>query len=318
MKKRIFALLTALCCMSAIVSAPVSAVIVGNEEGFVEGSIVDKSTKRFCGVMIETDGTELTEEVASGFEDFHSLETYEEFARDYCWGKVITNITPDGTAFMFCTQYSDTDALTKLGREIMTELDYVTDVHIVDEVTYQQVELMYGYAFATLNPDDDVNETVYPELKEFTVYGSNGTYTAKIPDETVMGLREQYTDYEQYLMFVEFADSMMEKYRDTLRYFSPEIIGLESGSADNGNYIATSVWTSAGDNNSDGNVTAEDAAGMLTLAAQIGTGADIKATSANDVNSDGTVNAEDAAAVLAYAAANGSGNEVSWVDILRR
>ena len=79
-----------------------------------------------------------------------------------------------------------------------------------------------------------------------------------------------------------------------------------------------SIWDNAGDSNSDGAVDASDAANVLTIAAQNGTGANIKATSADDVNADGAVNATDAAAVLCYAAAKGTGADVSWVDILRR
>ncbi|MBQ2265271.1 MAG: hypothetical protein II341_07705, partial [Oscillospiraceae bacterium] len=81
---------------------------------------------------------------------------------------------------------------------------------------------------------------------------------------------------------------------------------------------APSVWTNAGDPNSDGTVNAADAAEMLVSAAQIGTGVDVAVTSAADVNADGLLNAEDAAAVLSYAAAKGTGADVSWVDILTR
>ena len=88
--------------------------------------------------------------------------------------------------------------------------------------------------------------------------------------------------------------------------------------AENAIESAVPIWQSAGDPNADGEVTAEDAADLLITAADIGTGASIKAISAEDVNADGFVSADDAAAVLCYAAAQGSGNPLNWIDILRK
>ena len=312
-RKKIAASLTALCCTFSIGSLSASAQtdIISNEEG----TLVSKTTTSFVGVMIETDGTELTEEVASSFEGFQSLQKYEDFSRDYCEGNVVTNITPDGTAYMFHTENSDTDALIALGREIMMKLDYVTEVHLVDKIVYQPVSLGYMYVLETLNPNTNVDGTSFPELEGMQIGGSNGSYSILMSNETIKEMKSQYTEYELYLQFSEFSDTMMEKYGDVLKFFTPSFTSLDS---DNTNFTVSSVWTDAGDSNSDGTVDSTDAAEMLVFAAQIGTGVDVAVTSAADVNADGLLNAEDAAAVLSYAAAKGTGADVSWVDILRR
>ncbi len=122
--------------------------------------------------------------------------------------------------------------------------------------------------------------------------------------------------YQSYLFMKEIADNILTEHGNLFVSVEPTMKSIDFGGSES---LATeSIWDSAGDSNTDGAVDASDAADVLTIAAQNGTGAGIKATSATDVNADGNVDASDAAAVLCYAAAQGTGAEVTWIDILKK
>ena len=137
-------------------------------------------------------------------------------------------------------------------------------------------------------------------------------------DVDVISQRTNHASFKSYQYMLDFCNSVAEQYPDVFEVLVP-LMEIEGGHHGEGYAYSEILWDEyVGDTNTDGEVDAADAADVLVIAAQNGTGAAIKATSANDVNADGYVDASDAAAVLSYAAAKGTGADVSWVDILRK
>ncbi len=314
-RKRITAFLTALSVITAFSALPVSAELYVSPAG--DMSYLTKTA--FSGVVVETDGTALTEEMVNTFAGYRAIVNYEDFTAPLGWGSFETSIVPDGTAYMLYTENLDDDALTALGRTLMLEMDFITNVYLVEQLMYEEIVSNYEIFVKTLNEEIVLSADQIPELEGFTIiqYENSVDATLQASDDTIAMMNEQeFTEYDRYLYFNELADSLRTDYADTFASVKYGVTVLEqNGSTEYGTLAA---WSTAGDPNADGEVTAEDAADLLITAAEIGTGASIKATSAEDVNADGSVSADDAAAVLCYAAAQGSGNPLSWVDILRK
>ena len=243
-----------------------------------------------------------------------------------------------------------------LGRRLMLEYDFIEDVQIVTS-KYVDPDVRVNIEF-TMRPtfaseEIDPNALDIPELKDFYLDGKyykmsfpewdeNGDYlewfrNVTMPDffnafheanpqyndlrfeyidGGMAGVRNVYDSYQSFKWLTDYCDAIVEKYPDVFTDLVP--VPEESSKAVQC-IDGTICWNEyVGDTNTDGEVDAADAADVLVIAAQNGTGAGIKATSANDVNADGYVDASDAAAVLSYAAAKGTGADVSWVDILRK
>ncbi len=338
-KKKMVSFLTALCCTASMVSVPAFAECkpVGEFIELEGGGLGLICQNVSYGLLVETGNSEMTLEtlvpfgyvdttdMPNGEIDIHHLYELEEFNNgNYLLGATLTG--GEGNNYVIEGKYMTDEELIVLARKLQMELDFVENVQIInyeERSTHVDFHHKYEVKFADSDMDAETFDvSAIPELTEFelgvqigdafflNLDNFDGEYMERYYADT-----ENLTKYEKYEYIVAFAESIQEKYSNVFTSFEPQFVTMAIGEPV---IVHTSPWDAAGDNDDDGNVTAEDAAGMLTLAAQIGTGADIKATSANDVNADGTVNAEDAAAVLAYAAANGSGNEVSWVDILRR
>ncbi len=106
--------------------------------------------------------------------------------------------------------------------------------------------------------------------------------------------------------------------------FQPD--GFDWNDVDNGDKVTMLLYEGIpmlpfdlqrlGDMTRDDVVDANDAAQMLSAAAEIGAG-DVAAVGFSvDVDADGALTAADAAAVLTYAAAKGSGSPLSWAQVL--
>ncbi|MBR4102321.1 MAG: hypothetical protein IKK51_10700 [Oscillospiraceae bacterium] len=323
MKKKLSALLTALACMASTAGMPVSAVSEGDYVEREEGSLYYvQNASRFYGIMVETDGTELTGDVFEGYEDYYGMQTWEEFTQLNPWGDCVTDIIPEGPAYMASTHTFDEEALTAWGRTLMMENAAITNVYFVDYIDYQIALPTSEYVVRTKDPEVIPDESFLPIPDGYElVHSEKGMAHYAVPDvpwnEAVV---EFYTEdgavdrYEQYLYYCEKAEQLLSEHSDILSAVEAMILMVESDS-DEGAAIQ-SIWQSAGDCNADGEVNAQDAAEQLIAAANAATGGEIEITGANDVNADGAVNALDAAAVLAYAAAQGSGQDVSWVEIL--
>ena len=324
MKKKLFAFLTALACMASTAGMTASAVSKGDYVEREEGSLYYvQNASRFHGIMVETDGTELTEEVFEGYEDYYGMQTWEEFTQVNPWGDCVTDIIPEGPAYMASTHTFDEEALTAWGRTLMMENAAITNVYFVDYVDYQIAIPSGEYIVRTKDPEVIPDESFLPipdgyELVHSEKGMAHYSFDYLLRDEVIVKF---YTEdgaldkYAQYLYYCEKAEQLLSEHSDILSAVEPIIDKLESNPDEGA--ATQSIWQSAGDCNADGEVNAQDAAEQLIAAANAATGGEIEITGANDVNADGAVNALDAAAVLAYAAAQGSGQNLSWVQILR-
>ncbi len=324
MKKKLFAFLTALACMASTAGMTASAVSKGDYVERENGSLYYvENAGRFHGIMVETDGTELTGEVLEGYEDYYGMQTWEEFAIQNPLYEIVTSIVPEGTAYMAHTYTFDEEALTAWGRTLMMENPAITNVYFLDYISYNYALPTSEYIVRTKDPEVIPDESFLPIPDGYELVHSEKGMAhyafADLPwNEAVVKF---YTEdgtidrYEQYLYYCEKAEQLLAEHSDILSSVEPQII-MPDVSASN-DCSVQSVWDGAGDCNADGEVNAQDAAEQLIAAANAGTGGEIEITAASDINADGEVNALDAAAVLAYAAAQGSGENVSWVEILK-
>ena len=337
MKKKMIALLTALCCASSVASLMASAEHDRRWE-FVElengrlGCINDRCS---YGLLVETGDSEMTLDtlVPFGYVDIkgmmskdidiyglYTLEEYREQMYPTTWKDYVGT---NGNEYIIRADYMTVDELETLARQLTMELDFVENVQIINYVyTSSHVSFQSNFTAKLADTAQDpksIDFSAMPELNGFTiqsVYDQDFTVNASESESESYRAAVDCRGYERYLKLNEFADSVQEKYSDVFAEFEPQFLLAAIG--EDPVMHLTPIWDNAGDSNSDGEVDASDAANVLTIAAQNGTGANIKATAADDVNADGAVNATDAAAVLCYAAAKGTGADVSWVDILRR
>jgi hypothetical protein len=325
MNKKMIAFLTALTCMSALAALPASAEL----QVLPDGKWVDATTTPYPGIMVETDGTELTREMLSDIEELVQIKnivSYEEFTKSYPFWKTVVSVEPESKAYMLNLNETSPDVLIKFGRELMVTMDCIKETHLC-ETTHYRYPLSTNKFTVKTKDGIDLNEADIPEFAGFTLDPFDGevipeemrnSWTVLMPTDTFSVMLRTLSRYEIYCYNQDFCEEILEKYPDIIEFMGQHIKYNCTSNDNAASYAASSVWTSAGDSNSDGAVDASDAANVLTIAAQNGTGAAIKVTAADDVNADGAVNATDAAAVLCYAAAKGTGADVSWVDILRR
>ncbi len=321
--KKVVALLASFLVAASAAALPVSAldltVYENAEFEYLDGWLRRVRTYPFYGVLVETDGSELTETMLDSFDGYTALTDLESFTSEQSWGVELVDFTTESKAYMIYTSSGmTTDELTAFGRNVMQELACIEAVHLVTTTMYQISFLDNAYYINPVDPDAVLDETVIPELEGYTIQRCDDiTYHCTVPETLVEEFDAKNVPLiERYVYYKEFAASLMEKYPDIIDTAAPQFWCWEDEGETEAS--ASSVWTNAGDPNTDGEVNAADAAEMLVSAAQIGTGVDVAVTSAADVNADGLLNAEDAAAVLSYAAAKGTGADVSWVDILRK
>ncbi|MBE6849879.1 MAG: hypothetical protein E7502_08295 [Ruminococcus sp.] len=342
MKKKMTALCTALCCACSMASLVVSAEhdytceFVELEDGGL-GYIADRCS---YGLLVETGDSEMTLDTLVPFgyvdtkdmrvqdTDIHKLYTLEEYREivNFMWYMVEGSVetSGEGNVYVIKADYMTNDELSTLARQLTMELDFVENVQIINHVyTATSVDFQNSFCAKLADTAQDPKSIDFSAMPELNGFAVSDVHDEKFRVSAGKEKSESYLaaadckGYERYLKLNEFADSVQEKYSDVFAEFEPEFLLLESGEAPTSMEL-TDIWNNAGDSNSDGAVDASDAANVLNIAAQNGTGANIKATAADDVNADGAVNAADAAAVLCYAAAKGTGADVSWVDILRR
>ncbi len=339
MKKQFFAAVTALGCMAAAFSS-----VTASAEQFY----FPYEQPLYRGFIVETDGTELTEDMLPFAEDYYfmSLSTWGEFTDAYSWGYNEIEYTPGGLTYIVNMRQLDADSLSSYARQLMLELDCVENAYLFGYTQYGVGAVQWdmdGQFQATMkNPDVMLEDLDIPELEgcffnryeqeDGTVtytFGQNGTdsqlyLTAEAYiTETYGTVEGMYMSSSQYIYeYLDAIASTLEtnysEYFESVEVYFTFLEGVTAVPSEITS--AVSVWNSAGDQNADGTVDAADAADVLAVAAQVGAGAaapEDVVTSVCDVNADGAADAADAAAILQYAAALGSGREVSWMDILR-
>lgn len=347
-RKKIMAVLTALCSVVSITAIPAFA-----ETEFVQeytetetGGLEIVTARGTYGLLVETGDAEMsldtlvpfgyvdTADMEAWQTDIRNLYTLEEFIDTGIY--TVNDLTSgESNQYVIQGEYMTTEELTALGRKLMLELDFVKNVQVLNyETRNSNADFQLRFNAELASADTVLDTSAIPELADFTFYSWGDSLTGELfmdfdEVECYLGNAEypefykQYqsdtadaTDYAKYEYLTDFANSVQEKYPELFSSCTPIITFM--GSEGSRAFSESHVWQDAGDSNSDGTVDSTDAAEMLMAAAQIGTGADVAVTSAADVNADGALNAVDAAAVLSYAAVKGTGAEPSWVDILRK
>ncbi len=326
-KKKIFAFLTALSCMGAG-SMTASADYMETNQNFTDqghrteiidnmlGGVKLHTSSTDTRFLVVTDGTELTDadvKDLTHFESVKEIEWTESAPLEY------PKIQFEPGMRLYSISFDSKEHLAETARKFQLTHDFAKEIYFVRSHYYQGCTLGNALKFTLRDESTVLDPEDFPQ-----VYGlhtdSNqpqywyGGFTDAVMEECLAENAEG--SYQSYLFMKEIADEILAEHGDLFVSVEP---ALKSIDFDGSESLATeSIWDTAGDSNTDGAVDASDAADVLTIAAQNGTGAGIKATSANDVNADGSVDASDAAAVLCYAAAKGTGAEVTWVDILKK
>ncbi|MBQ2264633.1 MAG: hypothetical protein II341_04435, partial [Oscillospiraceae bacterium] len=173
MTKKITAFLTATLCMASAVALPVSAldltVYENAEFEYLDGWLRWVRTYPFYGVLVETDGSELTETMLDSFDGYTALTDLESFTSEQSWGVELVDFTTESKAYMIYTSSGmTTDELTAFGRNVMQEFACIEAVHLVTTTMYQISFLDNAYYINPVDPDAVLDETVIPELEGYT------------------------------------------------------------------------------------------------------------------------------------------------------
>ncbi len=335
MKKQFFAVVTALGCMASMAALQVSAYNINDVIETNDGNaaiVLISGIKN--AVLVETDGTALTEGMCNTIDGFLSLSTWEDWYAsegNSVWQSFNTTLQPGDNAYVISFEGEDYEAdgevLIRAGRSLSLEYDWITDVSLIDDYLTSQIDAIDSIILYT---EAEISEEAIPELADFslirrqssgeTYYGYQCYFPADLTRLEAIGAdAADGSPYEEYLYIEQFCNQLYTSYCDAYALTSVEIICSYPETPDTSLLSSVSVWNSAGDQNADGTVDAADAADVLAVAAQVGAGtaaSEDVVTSVCDVNADGAVDAADAAAILQYAAVLGAGREVSWMDIL--
>ena len=318
--KKMTALLTALTMTASMGAVSVSACNCYDSFTFIDNVPWYVTEGKLNGFIVETDGAEVTADMFDIPESDFRIVSYEEFLSSFGIYRVEIDFSTEKTAYVVTFGDTPFEETRNIARKFMLEHDCAEQVYNVNTRLLQYV-LEHNYLQITVDSEEKFEELL--EQPEFsgakvrdTFKYSEGYYYSLAIEQFDKLLDEGKKTWEVHGLYCELSKTIDEKFGDEIKIESPMVYWYDGPGARQGEVC--SIWDNAGDSNSDGAVDASDAANVLTIAAQNGTGANIKATAADDVNADGAVNAADAAAVLCYAAAKGTGADVSWVDILRR
>ncbi len=320
--QKTIAALTALICLCSAAALPVSASenmdfpsmeTINDYVGYPEygGGMDEREVSTMSYFLVETDGTAITVDVPY-LTKFTASEIKDEYDAG-CYAGL--EYHPD--SLYYEVHLDSLEHMTAVARKLWLENDSIRNVYFIRKDSRVNLSGPWGLVLYPKDENAQLNVRDFPDFNVMTKSNEEAVWYAGLSADLQEEREEACeTDYEDYLFMSEMAEHLMAEYGNVF-----ERIELEcSGRVHTYSYfyMTQTAWATAGDPNADGAVTAEDAADLLITAAEIGTGASIKATSAEDVNADGSVGADDAAAVLCYAAAQGSGNPLSWIEILRK
>ncbi len=336
MKKRLFAALTALFCTASMAAMPVSAMYTDysvTKRDFSEyderGTIHVTDYGTFNGIVVETDGTVLTEEMVHNLEGYVKLKPWEEvYLPQGACNWVEYSAIPGESAYMIGIDPESDAQREILGRQIMLEHDFVKAVHIVDYVSKTYAHWPNAHLSVQVKEGVVLERDTIPELAEFDNFrhAYENVYSYSIQDIEASAFNANLTgktEYEQLQFGLQFTKELEEKYSDILLSVSPAVITPASSTPSE--LSAASIWDTAGDLDANGEIDASDAAELLVLSAMKGAtvngGADpftAEQKSAADLNGDTFCDANDAAYILQFAAEAGAGSELSIGEFMTR
>lgn len=204
----------------------------------------------YKGLLVETDGTALTEAMAEGISGYAGIEYWERYSHDHDIQCCPANqdIAVSGTEFMVMLDTNNGETLTNLGRMLLLEQDCIMDVSIVDYSNYIDYYVEY-------------------EIKE-VLDEYSGEYIEMMiihAEEPLAGSGS--TKYSMRSVFQSAGDVT----RDS-RINASDAAEILIDAAETGAGLESSISTMYGDINADGLSDAQDAQYILRYAAEAGTG----------------------------------------------
>ncbi len=329
MKTKISAILTALYCFISLTSLTASAVNNVSEMTERDGLLCNEYRAIDAGLLVETDGTVLTEEMLADFPACTGVMTWDLYAMPGADYLMEPTEIPEENAYFVIVPAGEQYELEAAGRKLLQEYDCLTSARLVQYCDYTFTGWDYVYSVETTGADVVLDETSIPELSEFTIEETHVDgfyrYTLETPEDSAFAkeVSGEYRSYSLYEAALEYGNALAEKYSDILMSVKPSIVIALSPSGTE--YEFLSVWDTAGDLDTDGKIDASDAAELLVLSAMRGAtvngGADpftAEQKSAADLNGDTFCDANDAAYILQFAAEAGAGSELSIGEFMTR
>ncbi len=293
------------------------------------------------GILVQTDGTVLTEDMVSDLDGYQEMMTWDDFVHSFSWYPNTAGeyaISDPDNAYWVALDTTDRDEMKVLGRTLRQELGCATEVYLVDILSYYRSSTSFNIKIYPREGAELFDENTIPELVEDFHFGDsetgetiytddNGTYYLYLFDGEVEGnaLFDGYTDiseagvmYSVYELWADFVQGIIDEHSDIIE--DGEILYTNDiWNPVQVDYEAPPIWQTAGDHNADGEVNSNDAADLLVQAAQDGVAeaSETAVSPDSDVNLDGVADSTDAAYILQYAALKGSGADADWVEILK-
>ncbi len=329
MKMKISAVLTAVCCFASLASLTASAVNNVSEMTERDGLLCNEYRAIDAGLLIETDGTELTEEMLADFQACTGVMAWDLYAMPGADYLMEPTEIPEKNAYFVIVPTGELAELEAAGRKLLQEYDCLTSARLVQYCDYTFTGWDYVYSVETTGADVVLDETSIPELSEFTIKETHVDglyrYTLETPEDSAFAkeVSGEYRSYALYEAALEYGNALAEKYSDVISAVTPSIaISLGASGTE---YAFLSIWDTAGDLDTDGKIDASDAAELLALSAMKGAtvngGADpftAEQKIAADLNGDTFCDANDAAYILQFAAEAGAGSELSIGEFMTR
>lgn len=317
--KKMFSILTALCCITSLNVFTANASIVEPwqftcTEG-ENGTAIVTTYNRDYGFLVVTDGTELETFEHNGNlnQPLRTMEELSSVPQEWDW--------ETGNEALFA-QYDDTNRyyhvdlnssagwenLSAIARNFMLEHDGVVDV-ILLEHSYSGMPAWYGdFEIYYRNDATDAEITAFQENADKSVLHevqADYTDTDNVPDYEI--LSRSFAACETFLaQNAEFAACV--------DFVQPSLVINGNGQVV---YTGASAWDGIGDTDGNAVVDATDASAILEMASAAGSGVRTAANKSADVNADGNVDAIDAAAVLEFAARSGSGENIAIFNAMK-
>ncbi|MBQ7004684.1 MAG: hypothetical protein IJN57_12080, partial [Oscillospiraceae bacterium] len=304
MKKSISAVMTAICCLASLTSLTATAVYdVG---GWTErdGDLYYEFRGIDAGLLIETDGTELTEEMLADFPACTGVMAWDLYAMPGADYLMEPTEIPGANAYFVIVPAGEQYELDAAGRKLLQEYDCLTSARLVQYCDYTFSGWDYVYSVETTGADVVLDATSIPELSEFTIKEAHVdgfyVYTLETPEDSAFAkeVSGEYLSYALYEAALEYGNALAEKYSEMISAVTPYMaVDLSPSGTE---YELLSIWDTAGDLDTDGKIDASDAAELLALSAMRGATADggydpftAEQKSAADLNGDTFCDAND-------------------------
>ncbi len=364
MKKRILSILTAaICTISTTLSLNVSADTFMEypitTDPYVEDLLVLAKAPYLTNViLVHTDGTELTEDMVSGFEGYSALYTWEYYGVyismeiPYMYDEItedpsdlipcydcLPDADQDGEpdkdnnyCIVLSEGYDDEASLQNFAKQLMLTYDFVEESYLFYTCAIEHYHNQFSFAVEKQDEELVLDMSMFPELGddfEIETYTYNEVEYNSI---TFVGEEEGHPlfekestmandqSYELYQRWTALGEQILADHSDILSSVTLKCEVSPLLVTYKGFYETEPVWQTAGDHNADGETNSNDAAALLVQAAEDGA-AEASAETVSpdsDVNLDGVADSTDAAYILQYSALKGAGMDPDWVEILKK